>query len=92
MAILQVRDIDDRLYYYLKEIAKKENRSLSQEVISILEEYLSNPDMFKSNTTREFLHLSSAWEDNRSAGEIISDIKKSRRNKPRLGKINGLFD
>ena len=55
MAILQVRDIDDRLYTSLKELAQSENRSLSQEVISILEKYLSNPAVFKNNPTREFL-------------------------------------
>jgi len=46
MAILQVRDIDDRLYSLLKLRAKSENRSVSQEVISIIEKYLSNPALF----------------------------------------------
>jgi hypothetical protein len=47
MAILQVRDIDDQLYASLKEIAKSENRSLSQEVVPILEKYLANPQYSK---------------------------------------------
>jgi plasmid stability protein len=71
MAILQVRDIDDRLYASLKAVAKSHNRSVSQEVISILEKYLSNPAVYKSNPTREFVALSGAWEDDRSADEII---------------------
>lgn len=37
MAILQVRDIDDRLYASLKAIAKSQNRSISQGVIYIIE-------------------------------------------------------
>ncbi|HOF34148.1 MAG TPA: hypothetical protein PK624_01790 [Spirochaetota bacterium] len=46
MAILQVRDFDDGLYSSLKSMAKSENRSISQEVISIIEKYLSNPHVF----------------------------------------------
>jgi len=54
MAILQVRDIDDRLYDTLKQRAHIDNRSISQEVISILEKHLSAPDTFNARTTREF--------------------------------------
>lgn len=92
MAILQVRDIDDRLYSTLKNLAKSENRSLSQEVISILEKYLSNPAVFEKNPTRDFLSLSGSWEDDRSADEIISDIKKSTRTSKRFKAENVLFD
>lgn len=91
MAILQVRDLDDRLYATLKDRAKKENRSLSQEVISILEKYLSNPHVFKNNPTRDFLNLSSSWDDDRTAEEIIADIKNSRRSTTRFGDSDGLF-
>ena len=92
MAILQVRDIDDRLYSSLKNLAKSENRSLSQEVISILEKYLSNPVVFKNNPTREFLSLSGSWADDRTADEIVKDIKKNRRNSKRFEAQNVLFD
>ena len=92
MAILQVRDIDDRLYSSLKTLAKSENRSLSQEVISILEKYLSNPVVFKNNPTREFLSLSGAWTDKRSAEDIVKDLRKNRRNSKRFEAENVLFD
>lgn len=92
MAILQVRDIDDRLYSHLKMIAKRENRSVSQEVISILEKYLSNPSMFNSNQTKEFLSLSGSWDDTRSADEIIKDIKESRGKSRRFDTNNVIFD
>lgn len=92
MAILQVRDIDDRLYSSLKEVAKSENRSLSQEVISILEKYLSNPVVFKNNPTRDFLSLSGAWDDKRTADEIIVDIKRNRKTSKRFRKENVVFD
>lgn len=92
MAILQVRDIDDRLYSSLKAIAKSENRSISQEVISIIEKYLSNPAIYKNNPTREFLALSGAWDDERNADEIIDSIKKSRNNSKRFKSENVIFD
>lgn len=92
MAILQVRDIDDRLYSSLKELAKSENRSLSQEVVSILEHYLSNPLLFKKNPTRDFLSLSGSWDDDRTPDEIIADIKKNRKKNKRFGAGNAVFD
>lgn len=92
MAILQVRDIDDRLYASLKAVAKSQNRSISQEVISIIEKYLSNPSIYKNNPTREFIALSGAWEDKRNADEVIDLIKKSRKNPERFRKENALFD
>jgi len=92
MAILQVREIDDRLYSLLKAKAKKENRSLSQEVISILEDFLANPDMFGRNPTKEFLSLAEAWSDERTAEEIVDQIKRSRKNSQRFGAKNVLFD
>ncbi|MDR3335909.1 MAG: antitoxin [Treponema sp.] len=90
MAILQVRDIDDKLYDTLRQKAKIENRSISQEVISILEKYLSNPIYFTINSTKEFLNLS--WEDSRDAKEITKDIVKDRRNKKSFGEFNGVFN
>jgi plasmid stability protein len=92
MAILQVRDIDDRLYSTLKGLAKSENRSLSQEVISILEKYLSNPAAFGHNPTRDFLALSGSWDDSRTADEIMTDIKRSRKKSSRFSPDHGIFD
>jgi plasmid stability protein len=90
MAILQVRDIDNRLYSSLKQKAQMDNRSISQEVISILEAYLSNPDALTANSTKEFLNL--YWEDNRTADEIITSIKKARKNKKPAGNFDGVFN
>lgn len=90
MAILQVRDIDDRLYTSLRQKAQKENRSISQEVISILEQYLANPDRIKENPTKEFLNL--FWDDDRTGDKIVQDLRKARRNKKSYGDFNGLLD
>jgi len=92
VAILQVRDVDDRLYSSLKEVARRENRSLSQEVISILEKYLSNPRAFTSNPTEDFLSLSKAWNDPRDSEKIIRDIEESRTQSERFGESSVLFD
>ncbi|MDR3283984.1 MAG: antitoxin [Treponema sp.] len=92
MAILQVRGVDDRLYNALKQKAQIENRSITQEVISILGKYLSNPNpnYYNINLTREFLNLS--WEDTRDAKEIVKDIVKDRINKKSFGEFNGIFN
>ena len=92
MANLQVRDIDDKLYESLRTIATSEKRSISQEVVHILEKYLSIPGLFEQNPTDEFLKLSGSWEDNRSADEIIDDIRNNRKNSNRFGSANELFD
>ena len=77
MATLQVKDIDDQLYESLKNTAKSQNRSVSQEVIHIIEKYLQNPAQFSVNQTKEFLSLSGTWVDDRMPDEIISSIKQN---------------
>ncbi|NOQ22827.1 MAG: antitoxin [Candidatus Aegiribacteria sp.] len=92
MANLQVRDIDDRLYESIRVLARGERRSISQEVVHILEKFLSQPGSFDKNPTDEFLKLAGSWEDDRSAEEIISEIRENRRNSIRFEKKNELFD
>ena len=79
MATLQVRSIDDGLYRALGKVAERENRSLRQEVMSILKKYLSNPDNYDTNMTDEFLIMSGSWQDVRNADEIITDIHSARK-------------
>lgn len=92
MAILQVRDIDDRIYEQLRRISSKNKRSISQEVIHIIETYLSEPEKIRKNSTEEFLNLSGNWGDEREAEEIISEMRKNRTTNKRFGKANGVFD
>ncbi|MFA6505594.1 MAG: TraY domain-containing protein [Treponemataceae bacterium] len=91
MATLQVRDIDDRLYKLLKSSAKRQNRSISQEVVTIIENHL-NSSVNITNSTLEFLSLTGAWKDEKSAEEIVKDIKNSRNQSSRFGANNGIFD
>ena len=78
MATLQVRSIDDQLYEALGRRAAMDNRSISQEVVAILKEYLSLPDSIHPRGTGSFLELCGSWKDDRSADEIISDIRSNR--------------
>jgi plasmid stability protein len=92
LANLQVKDIDDQLYRSLKERAALEKRSVSQEVVLIIERYLSAPDQFHKNPTKEFLQLAGSWTDDRAAEEIIKDLRKARVNSDRFENENELFD
>ena len=92
MAILQVRDIDDRIYENLKRISGENRRSISQEVIHIIESYLSEPHKSRKNSTEEFLKLAGSWGDEREAQQIISEIRSSRTTNKRFRKENGIFD
>lgn len=92
MATLQVRDIDDRLYNFLKTSAKMQNRSISQEVITIIQAHLNSNQKQAQNATMEFLSLVDGWKDERDADEIIHDLKQHRNNSGRFGDKNGIFD
>ncbi|MBQ1662365.1 MAG: antitoxin [Treponema sp.] len=81
---MQVRDIDDRLYDRLKFAAKIDNRSISQQVITILQNYFTSVPVKPKNATEEFLKLAGSWEDSRTTDEIIDDIYGSRVNSTRF--------
>jgi len=78
MANLQVKSIDDKLYESLGKRAAMENRSISQEVIFILKEYLSIPSHRHHKTNHQFLELCGSWEDNKSADDIVTQIRNDR--------------
>ena len=92
MAVLQVRDIDDRLYDRLKFAAKIDNRSISQQVITILQNYFTSVPVKPKNATEEFLKLAGSWEDSRTTDEIVDDIYGSRVNSTRFEALDGIFD
>jgi plasmid stability protein len=92
MANLQVKDIDDDLYKALKIRAKNKRRSVSQEVIRLVEEYLNQPEETRIDSTRQFLSLS--WENDKdeSANEIIAQIKKDRKESRKFKGQKNVFD
>jgi plasmid stability protein len=92
MATLQVRDIDNELYESLKKRAAGEHRSISQEVVSILEYHVRQPRERSANSTKSFLALCDTWHDDRSAKEIVQDLRKHRKQSHRFIGDHGIFD
>ena len=80
MANLQVKSIDDDLYESLGRRAAMENRSISQEVVSILKAYLSTPGGQNQKSSQQFLELCGAWEGEESAESLVKNIRDSRTN------------
>lgn len=81
MATMHIKSMDDRLYEALKIKAKADNRSLSQQIIMILKEYLANPENKIHQQTEDFLKLAGSWKDERSAEKIIESITNRRDSK-----------
>ncbi len=92
MATLQVKGMDDGLYEAIKRKAQLENRSISQEVVTILQAHLSQARNGATNATDEFLKLSGSWEDDRDAKTLIDEIRSDRNTKKREERIGHAFD
>ncbi len=86
MANLQIKGINDELYKELKKIAAEEKRSMSQQTLLLLKDYLVRKQQVRKlkSPAQVLLDLSGSWEDNRGVETIVSEIKKSRRNFKRL--------
>ena len=92
MATLQVKGLDDGLYEALRARAKQNNRSISQEVTTMIQDSLARPQSSARIATEEFLALAGSWEDDRPATEIAKDIRRSRRTGRRFGADRNVFD
>jgi hypothetical protein len=92
MATLQVRDIDTKLYDALRIRAKADHRSISQEIVYILEDHLAKTSITPTTQTQLFMSLSGAWTGNETAKEIISSIRSSRKQSTRFRGKNVSFD
>ena len=77
MAVLQVRNMAEDLYGALGRRAALDNRSISQEVIEIIKTYLATPRN-RCGGDEEALRMAGSWEDSRSAGEIVSQLRQKR--------------
>jgi predicted CopG family antitoxin len=86
MANLQIKGMDDELYKELKKIAAEEKRSISQQTLLLVKDYLARKQQVRKLKTpaQLLLELSGSWEDNRGAEAIVSGIKKARKNMKRL--------
>lgn len=86
MANLQIKGIDDELYEELKKLAAEENRSVSQETLFLIREYLAKKQYMRVLKTpaQVLLDLSGSWDDDQDSATIIAKIKKSRKNSKKL--------
>lgn len=79
MANLQVRGMDDDLYEALRARANMDHRSISQEVVTIINEFLSQTRPETERAGGSLLDLAGSWADDRSAEQIVADIRSARR-------------
>ncbi len=86
MANLQIKGIQDEFYAEIKEMASAENRSVSQQILFLVKEYLAKKTHYQTLKTpaQILLELSGSWEDDRDAEQIINDIKAGRINSKKL--------
>ena len=86
MANLQIKGIDDELYEELKRLAAEEKRSVSQQTLFLVREYLAKKQHMRRLRTpaQVLLELSGSWEDDRNPAAIIAQIKKVRKNSRKL--------
>jgi hypothetical protein len=86
MSNLQIKGIDEDLYAQIKEMAHAENRSLSQQILYLVKEYMAKQKKIRAVETpaQVLLELSGSWNDDRGSEEIIKEIKMGRRNSRKL--------
>jgi len=86
MANLQVKGVNDSFYEELKALAAAENRSISQQVLTMLREYMAKREAVAAAPTPAdvLLRLAGSWEDERTAETIVQDLRRSRRSSRKL--------
>ena len=88
MANLQIKNIQDELYEEIKKLAAAENRSVSQQVLFLVKDYLAKRKRLTAakSPAQVLLELSGSWEDDKSAEEIVKEIKSARKSSRKLEK------
>jgi len=88
MANLQIKGVNDQLYEEIKKVAEAENRSVSQQVLFLIRDYLAKRKELTSlrSPAQVLLELAGSWEDDRGLREIVAEIKAARKNSKKLRK------
>ena len=88
MANLQIKNVADDLYEEIKKLASAENRSVSQQVLFLVKEYLAKRKHLTAakSPAQVLLELSGSWEDDRNAEQIVKEIKSARKSSRKLEK------
>lgn len=90
MANLQIKGIDDELYNEIKKLAASEKRSISQQVLFLIQDYIAKKPRYDAvqAPSEVLIELHGSWMDEREADQIIDQIKKARKN---LGILKAAF-
>ena len=88
MANLQIKNIQDELYEEIKKLAAAENRSISQQVLFLVREYLAKRKHLSAakSPAQVLLELSGSWEDDKTAEQIVKEVKSARKSSRKLEK------
>ena len=88
MANLQIKNVADDLYEEIKKLASAENRSVSQQVLFLVREYLAKRKHLTAakSPAQVLLELSGSWEDDKNAEQIVKEIKSARKSSRKLEK------
>jgi hypothetical protein len=88
MANLQIKNVEDNLYEEIKKLASAENRSVSQQVLFLVKEYLAKRKHLTATKSpaQVLLDLSGSWEDDKNAEQIVKEIKSARKSSRKLEK------
>ncbi len=88
MANLQIKNVADDLYEEIKKLASAENRSVSQQVLFLVREYLAKRKHLTATKSpaQVLLDLSGSWEDDKNAEQIVKEIKSARKSSRKLDK------
>jgi len=88
MANLQIKNVEDNLYEEIKKLASAENRSVSQQVLFLVKEYLTKRKHLTATKSpaQVLLDLSGSWEDDKNAEQVVKEIKSARKSSRKLEK------
>ena len=76
------------MYEEIKKLASAENRSVSQQVLFLVKEYLAKRKHLTAakSPAQVLLELSGSWEDDKNAEQIVKEIKSARKSSRKLEK------
>jgi len=88
MANLQIKGIKEELYAEIKKLASAENRSVSQQILFLVKEYLGRKNHLSTlkSPAQVLLELSGSWQDDKGAEQLIAEVKGARTNSKKLSK------
>ena len=92
MATLQVKGMDEALYEALQARARRDHRTVSQEVTMMIEEFLARPGLSPAAATDALLAMAGAWGDDRPAETIVKELRAARRGGRRTRRLAHVFD